>query len=126
MIKYLSMNFLFYVFSPLIKLEKARQEARSKDEYVKKLEESLQNIESKAKGRDHIHKSQQDKIKELESQLDLKTTLHNQSEMQVSQLSDRLVGREEICFSLQQKVVLSREFPLILCFLTFIVTNHIF
>lgn len=96
---------MFYVFSPLIKLEKARHEARSKDEYIKKLEESLQNIESKAKGRDHIHKNQQDKIKELESQLDLKTTLHNQSEMQVSQLSDRLVGREEICYSLQQKVL---------------------
>lgn len=91
-------------FPPLLKLEKARQEARSKDEYVRKLEESLQNIESKAKSKDQIQKSQQDKIKELESQLDLKTALHNQSDMQVSQLSDRLIGREEICYGLQQKV----------------------
>lgn len=89
------------------KLEKARQEARSKDEHLKKLEESLQSLESKARGKDQIYKTQQDKIKELESHLEVKTTLHSQSEKQVSQLSDRLNGREEICCTLQQKVFIS-------------------
>ncbi|KAK4356322.1 hypothetical protein RND71_025293 [Anisodus tanguticus] len=85
-------------------LDKARQEAKSKDESLKKLEESLQNLESKAKGKEHVNKTQQDKIKELESQLNLKTSLHGQSEKQLSQLSDRLKGREETCAILQQKV----------------------
>ncbi|OIT38073.1 PREDICTED: kinesin-like protein KIN-14R isoform X2 [Nicotiana attenuata] len=85
-------------------LDKARQEAKSKDESLKKLEESLQNLESKAKGKEHVNKNQQDKIKELESQLNLKTSLHGQSEKQLSQLSERLKGREETCAALQQKV----------------------
>ncbi|KAK6287632.1 hypothetical protein POUND7_013811 [Theobroma cacao] len=85
-------------------LDKARQESRSKDESLRKLEESLQNLESKAKGRDQVYKTQQEKIKELECQLELKTSMQNQSEKQVSQLSDRLKGREEICTGLQQKV----------------------
>ncbi|KAL5556600.1 hypothetical protein UlMin_038836 [Ulmus minor] len=85
-------------------LEKAKQEARSKDESIRKLEDNLQNLESKAKGKDQTYKNQQDKIKELESQLESKTTLHSQSEKQISQLSDRLKGREETCCSLQQKV----------------------
>lgn len=71
---------------------------------MKKLEESLQNLESKAKGKEHVNKTQQDKIKELESQLNLKTSLHGQSEKQLSQLSERLKGREETCATLQQKV----------------------
>nr|XP_033511856.1 kinesin-like protein KIN-14R isoform X1 [Nicotiana tomentosiformis] len=85
-------------------LDKARQEAKSKDESLKKLEESLQNLESKAKGKEHVNKTQQDKIKELESQLNSKTSLHGQSEKQLSQLSERLKGREETCSALQQKV----------------------
>ncbi|KAJ8557432.1 hypothetical protein K7X08_003057 [Anisodus acutangulus] len=85
-------------------LDKARQEAKSKDESLKKLEESLQNLESKAKGKEHVNKIQQDKIKELEIQLNLKTSLHGQSEKQFSQLSERLKGREETCAILQQKV----------------------
>ena len=93
-------NFLFRYK----KLEKARQDARLKDESLKKMEENLQNLENKAKGKDQIYKSQQDKIKELESQLVVKTNLHGQSEKQVSQLSDKLKGREEICCSLQLKV----------------------
>ncbi|CAL8164424.1 unnamed protein product [Prunus armeniaca] len=87
-----------------VMLEKARQEARSKDESLRKLEESLQNLESKTKGKDQIYKNQQEKIKELEGTLELKTALHSQLEKQVSQLSDRLRGKEEICCSLQQKV----------------------
>ncbi|CAN4126807.1 unnamed protein product [Withania somnifera] len=85
-------------------LDKARQEAKSKDESLKKLEESLQNLESKAKGKENVNKTQQDKIKELEIQLSLKTSLHGQSEKQLSQLSERLKGREETCATLQQKV----------------------
>ncbi|GLT46908.1 hypothetical protein SLA2020_206350 [Shorea laevis] len=85
-------------------LEKARQEARSKDESLRKLEECLQNQESKAKNRDLIYKTQHEKIKELEGQLELKTSMCSQSEKQASQLSDRLKGREEICNDLKQKV----------------------
>ncbi|KAM3283226.1 kinesin-like protein KIN-14R [Capsicum chacoense] len=85
-------------------LDKARQEAKSKDESLKKLEESLQNLESKAKGKEHVSKTQQDKIKELESLLNLKSSLHGQSEKQLSQLSERLKGREETCTTLQQKI----------------------
>ncbi|KAF5738045.1 Di-glucose binding protein with Kinesin motor domain isoform 1 [Tripterygium wilfordii] len=85
-------------------LDKARQESRSKDESLKKLEETLQNLEGKSRGKDQIYKNQQEKIKELEGQLELKTSIHGQSEKHVSQLSERLKGREEICSSLQQKV----------------------
>ncbi|GLU20244.1 hypothetical protein SLE2022_364540 [Rubroshorea leprosula] len=85
-------------------LDKARQEARSKDESLRRLEESLQNIESKAKNKDLIYKNQQEKIKELEGQLEQKTSFYNQSEKQASQLSDQLKGREEICSGLKQKI----------------------
>lgn len=91
-----------------IKLEKARQESKSKDETLRKLEENFQNLESKAKGKDQFYKNLQEKIKELEGQIELKTAVHSQSEKQVSQLSERLKGREEICSNLQQKVA----FPL--------------
>ncbi|CAA2979827.1 kinesin KIN-14R [Olea europaea subsp. europaea] len=86
-------------------LDKARQESRSKDEAMRTLEESLQNLESKAKGKDQIYKNQLNKIKELEGQLELKTSLHGQSEKQISLLSERLKGKEETCERLQQKVV---------------------
>ncbi|XP_023887362.2 kinesin-like protein KIN-14R [Quercus suber] len=85
-------------------LEKARQESKSKDETLRKLEENFQNLESKAKGKDQFYKNLQEKIKELEGQIELKTAVHSQSEKQVSQLSERLKGREEICSNLQQKV----------------------
>ncbi|KDP29798.1 hypothetical protein JCGZ_18733 [Jatropha curcas] len=87
-----------------VMLDKARQESKSKDESLRKLEENLQILENKARGKDNIYKNQQEKIKELEGQLELKSTLHSQSEKQVSQLSDRLKGREDICNALQQKV----------------------
>ncbi|WJX56666.1 hypothetical protein P8452_42306 [Trifolium repens] len=85
-------------------LEKARSECRSKDESMKKLEESLQIIENKAKGKDHVHKNLQEKIKELEGQIELKTSTQNQSEKQISQLCEKLKGKEETCCTLQQKV----------------------
>ncbi|KAK6125845.1 hypothetical protein DH2020_040413 [Rehmannia glutinosa] len=85
-------------------LDKAKQESRSKDESLKKLEENLHNLESKAKGKDQVYKNQLDKIKELEGQLELKTSLHCQSEKQVLHLSERLKGKEESCSRLQQKV----------------------
>ncbi|CAK8537118.1 unnamed protein product [Lathyrus sativus] len=85
-------------------LDKARSECRSKDESMKKLEESLQTIESKAKGKDSIHRSLQEKIKELEGQIELKTSMQNQSEKQISQLCEKLKGKEETCCTLQHKV----------------------
>lgn len=87
-----------------LKLDKARQECRTKDESLKKLEDSLHSFESKAKGKDQFYKNQQEKIKELESQLELKTSLHSQSEKQVFHLSERLKGNNETCTCLQQKV----------------------
>jgi len=72
---------------------------------LRKLEESLQNIESKAKGKDNIHKNLQEKIKELEGLIELKTSMQNQSEKQVSQLCEKLKGKEETCCTLQHKVV---------------------
>ncbi|KAF5198948.1 Kinesin-like protein kin-14q [Thalictrum thalictroides] len=50
-------------------VEKAKQDTKSKDGYIKKLEETIQSLESKAKTRDLNNKSLQEKVKELESQL---------------------------------------------------------
>lgn len=86
-------------------LDKARQECKSKDESLKRLEENLHNLESKAKGKDQIYKNQLDKIKELEGQVELKTSLQSQSEKQVLHLSEKLKGKEESSSKLQQKVV---------------------
>lgn len=88
-----------YQFS---KVEKARQESRSKDESIKKLEENIQNLEGKNKGRDHSYRSLQEKNKELEGQLE---SLHTQSEKQNAQLLERLKSRDETCSNLQQKVL---------------------
>ncbi|CAN1216067.1 Kinesin-like protein KIN-14R, partial [Linum perenne] len=86
-------------------LEKARQESRSKDESLRKLEENLQNLENKTRGKDHVYKSQIERIRELEVQLEQRAVSHGQSEKCISQLSERLKGREEICNELQQKVL---------------------
>uniref|UniRef100_A0A7N0ZVX3 Kinesin motor domain-containing protein n=1 Tax=Kalanchoe fedtschenkoi TaxID=63787 RepID=A0A7N0ZVX3_KALFE len=85
-------------------LEKARQEARSKDELVRKLEDSLQNMESKARSCDHNHRNLQEQIRELKNLLEMKAASHGQSEKQLLQLSERLRGKEENCVSLQHKV----------------------
>lgn len=71
---------------------------------MRKLEESLQSIESKAKGKDNIHRNLQEKIKELEGQVELKSSMQNQSEKQISQLCEKLKGKEETCCTLQHKV----------------------
>lgn len=91
-------------------LDKAKHESRSKDESLKKLEESLRSIESKGREKEQVSKSQQDEIKELKAQLELKTSLHCQSEKQILHISDRLKGSEETCATLQQKVALLSSF----------------
>ncbi|PIA30215.1 hypothetical protein AQUCO_05700137v1 [Aquilegia coerulea] len=50
-------------------VEKTKQDIKSKDGYIKKLEETIHGLESKAKTRDLNNKSLQEKVKELESQL---------------------------------------------------------
>lgn len=51
---------LVIFFPLLLKLEKAKQEARLKDENIRKLEENCQNLENKLKG---SHKSLQEKVR---------------------------------------------------------------
>ncbi|KAL9260239.1 Kinesin-like protein, partial [Drosera capensis] len=87
-----------------MQLDKAKQEARSKDESIRKLEESLKSLENKARSKDQTFKSQQERNKELEDQLQLKTALHNQMEKQLAQLSEKLKGKEDTCANLQHKV----------------------
>ncbi|KAH9664284.1 kinesin-like protein KIN-14R [Citrus sinensis] len=87
-----------------MKVMVARQDSRSKDESLRKLEENLQNLENRAKYKDQTYKNQQEKIKELEGQVSLKSNLHDQSDKQASQLLERLKGREELCSTLQIKV----------------------
>ncbi|ESQ46176.1 hypothetical protein EUTSA_v10000025mg [Eutrema salsugineum] len=82
-------------------VDKARQDSRSKDEVIKKLEEDIQNLEGKNKGRDHSYRSLQEKYKELESQLE---SMHNQSEKQNAHLLEKLRSRDETCSNLQHKV----------------------
>ncbi|KAI3798675.1 hypothetical protein L1987_33953 [Smallanthus sonchifolius] len=84
-------------------LEKAKQESRLKDESLRKLEESLQNVEGKIKGKDQVHRTHLEKIKELENQIECKKG-HSQLEKQVSHLSDKLRAKEEFNSGLQQKV----------------------
>ncbi|KAK9713187.1 hypothetical protein RND81_06G009900 [Saponaria officinalis] len=71
-------------------LDKARVESKSKDESIKKLEESLQITENKAKTKDQTYKNQQEKIRDFEEQL--------------LQLQERLKAREDACCNLQQEV----------------------
>lgn len=87
-----------------IVVDKAKQELRSKDEALQKLEESFHNLEVKAKGRDQLSKDQQEKVNELESLLASKTELCRQLQKQLSQFSDRMQGKEEICLNFQKKV----------------------
>ncbi|XAR62064.1 Minus-end-directed kinesin ATPase [Bertholletia excelsa] len=87
-----------------LQLDKAKQESRSKDEIIRKLQENFHNFEEKFKARDQICKSQQEKLKEIESQLESKTELSKEMEKQLQQLSQGVNGKEEMCLSLQQKV----------------------
>lgn len=88
----------------LEKLDKAKQESRLKDESLRKLEDSLQNVEGKIKGKDQVHKNHVEKIKELEGQIEFKTGLHSQLEKQISHLSEKLRAKEEFNSGLQLKV----------------------
>ena len=116
-----------------MKLDKVRQESRSKDESLRKIEESCQNLENKIRGKEQLCRNLQEKVfhivyenhfiiyslllvnlqflypiffknKELEGQLDSKMELQSLSEKQYGQLSEKLKVKEEACISLQQKV----------------------
>lgn len=87
-----------------MKLDKAKQELRSKEDAFQKLEETLHNLEAKAKGKDLLCRNQQEKLSELEGQTVSKTQLCRQLEKQLVQLSEGMKGKEEICWNLQQKV----------------------
>ncbi|KAK3231093.1 hypothetical protein Dsin_002974 [Dipteronia sinensis] len=75
-------------------LEKTKQELRSKDDVLQRLEENVLNLECKAKGKDQLCKNQQGKVNELESQL----------EKQLLQHSEGMKGKDEICSNFQRKV----------------------
>ncbi|PHT38118.1 hypothetical protein CQW23_21691 [Capsicum baccatum] len=83
-------------------LDKERMKAKSKDESLKKLEESLHNLTSKDNGQEHVNKNQQDKIKELKIQINLRTLLHGQLE---KQLSERLTERKKLVLLCNRRLV---------------------
>ncbi|XP_077253842.1 kinesin-like protein KIN-14Q [Tasmannia lanceolata] len=58
--------------------EKAKQDIKSKDGYIRKMEETIYGLESKMKARDANTKTLQDKVKELESQLMVERKLARQ------------------------------------------------
>ncbi|KAK1581632.1 hypothetical protein Q3G72_007552 [Acer saccharum] len=85
-------------------LEKTKQELRSKDDALQKLEENVLNLKCKAKSKDQLCKNQQGKVNELESQLESKTELCKLLEKQLLQHSERMKGEDEICSNFQRKV----------------------
>ena len=87
-----------------MKLDKAKQELRSKDDALRKSEENFHNLEGKAKGRDQLSKIQEEKLNELEDQLASKEELYRQLEWQLLKLSERMMEKEEICSNFQLKV----------------------
>lgn len=50
-------------------VDKAKQDGKSKEGSMKKMEETIQNLEEKLKGRDQANKLLHDKVKEIEGQL---------------------------------------------------------
>ncbi|KAM0902479.1 hypothetical protein ACQ4PT_019263 [Festuca glaucescens] len=50
-------------------LERSKQEARLKDDSLKKLEENCQNLENKAKGKEQLYKSLQEKVPIIEANI---------------------------------------------------------
>jgi kinesin family protein C2/C3 len=50
-------------------LERSKQEARLKDDSLKKLEENCQNLENKAKGKEQLYKSLQEKVPTIEANI---------------------------------------------------------
>ncbi|KDP41503.1 hypothetical protein JCGZ_15910 [Jatropha curcas] len=85
-------------------LDKAKQELKSKDDAMRKLQEDFHILEVKAKGKDQCYRNQQEKINELESQLAMKTELCEKLENRLLQFSEGMKGKEEICTNFQQKV----------------------
>ncbi|KAL5559937.1 hypothetical protein UlMin_036148 [Ulmus minor] len=85
-------------------VDKSKQELRSKDEALRKLEETLHNLEDAAKANDQIFRRQQDKFNELEGQIEAKSKLCSQLEKQLRELSAEKKGREANCLNLQEKV----------------------
>ncbi|XP_058098316.1 kinesin-like protein KIN-14Q isoform X2 [Magnolia sinica] len=59
-------------------VEKAKQDIKSKDMHIKRMEESIYGLELKMKARDMSNKNLQDKVKELESQLLIERKLARQ------------------------------------------------
>lgn len=88
----------------LLKLDKAKQDLRSKDDALRRSDENFYNLEGKAKGRDQLCKIQEEKLTELEDQLASKAELCRQLERQLLQLSERMTEKEEICSNFQLKV----------------------
>ncbi|KAL5209895.1 hypothetical protein ABZP36_005518 [Zizania latifolia] len=86
-------------------LDRAKHEVRLKDDSLRKLEDTCQNLENKAKGKEQLYKNLQEKVKELESQLDSKMYSQITSEKQQHQLCGKLKEKEEMCTTFQQKIV---------------------
>lgn len=98
-----------YLFLPrlpveLLKLDKAKQELKSKDDALRKSVENFHNLEDKAKAKGQLCKTQEEKLNELENQLSSKAELCKQLERQLWQLSERMMEKEEICSNSQLKV----------------------
>ncbi|XP_010246115.1 PREDICTED: uncharacterized protein LOC104589468 [Nelumbo nucifera] len=79
-------------------VEKAKQEMKSKEGYIKKMEETIHSLDLKMKTRDLNNKSLQEKVKELESQLLVERRLARQhvdtkiAEQQQQQQGDHHLG----------------------------------
>ncbi|TQD73797.1 hypothetical protein C1H46_040674 [Malus baccata] len=85
-------------------LDKLKQELKSKDDDLHKLEENFQNLEGKSKREFQLSKSRQEKINELEDQVAVKTDVCKRLENQLLELSDEANGKRESCLNLQKKV----------------------
>ncbi|KAF8413547.1 hypothetical protein HHK36_001538 [Tetracentron sinense] len=86
--------------------EKAKQDIKSKDGQIKKMEESVHSLELKMKARDLNNKSLQDKVKELESQLLIERKLARQhvdtkiaEQQQQQQQQQKQQQEEQQCIS---------------------------
>ncbi|KAI3857410.1 hypothetical protein MKX03_024428 [Papaver bracteatum] len=83
-------------------VEKAKQEMKIKDAYIKKMEETIHSLEQKSKARDLNTKNLQDKVKELESQLLIERKLARQhvdtkiAEQQQHQQSQQKQQQDEL------------------------------
>lgn len=104
-------NHFHWFFLDLLKLDKSKQESRTKDDALEKLEENFHTLESKVKNKDQLCRNQQEKINELESQFGMKADLCRQMDRQLTELSMKARVGEDIRENLQQKVT---NFPSLL------------